>query len=156
MTLLLRLILFLISYTEIVKSKSLIRRVISASGEIIDKGYKQDFENVQGYLDEAEAKMFAIAEKRSTNQLVDASEIIKASLEKLEELYENKSDVIGVPSGFVELDNLTAGFQPGEITIIAARPSMGKTAFSLNLSLHAALREKSTSLTFLWRWQKNS
>ncbi|MBT4760226.1 MAG: replicative DNA helicase [Bdellovibrionaceae bacterium] len=129
-------------YAKIVNEKSLIRKVISTSTGIIGKAYEQDFDDIHSFIDGAEAEIFSIAENRTQAGLVGASELVKASLEKLEELYANQGEVTGVPSGFLELDEMTAGFQPGEMTIIAARPSMGKTAFSLNLALHAALNEK--------------
>ena len=122
--------------------KALIRRLIHSAQEIVDKGYEQDFNDVESFVDGAEASVFAIAEKRNDSGLVEASELVKGTLEKLEELYALKSDVTGVASGFTELDDMTAGFQSGEIIILAARPSMGKTAFSLNLCIQAALREK--------------
>jgi replicative DNA helicase len=129
-------------YAKIVAEKALVRKLITTSSGIIDKAYSQDFEDVHSFIDSAEAEIFSIAENRQQSGLVGATELIKASLEKLEELYANQGAVTGVPSGFLELDEMTAGFQPGEMTIIAARPSMGKTAFSLNLALHAALTEK--------------
>ena len=130
------------SYCKIVTDKALIRRLIHSAQEIVDKGYEQDFKDVESFVDGAEASVFAIAEKRNDSGLVEASELVKGTLEKLEELYALKSDVTGVASGFTELDDMTAGFQSGEIIILAARPSMGKTAFSLNLCIQAALREK--------------
>lgn len=130
------------SYCKIVTDKALIRRLIHSAQSIVDKGYEQDFKDVESFVDGAEASVFAIAEKRNDSGLVEASELVKGTLEKLEELYALKSDVTGVASGFTELDDMTAGFQSGEIIILAARPSMGKTAFSLNLCIQAALREK--------------
>lgn len=130
------------SYAKIVKDKSLLRRVIQANQEFADKAYNQDFENIDAFLDSLEAKVFQLAESKATSGLTDASELVKLSLEKIETLYSNQAMVTGVSSGFHDLDELTAGFHPGELTIIAARPSMGKTAFSLNIAMHAALRDK--------------
>lgn len=130
------------SYAKIVKDKSLLRRVILASQEFADKAYNQEFENIDAFLDTMEAKVFQLAESKATTGLTDASELVKLSIEKIESLYANQALVTGVPSGFMELDELTAGFHPGELTIIAARPSMGKTAFSLNIAMQAALRDK--------------
>ena len=130
------------SYAKIVQDKSLLRKVIQSSQEFLDKAYTQEFENIDAFLDSMEAKVFQLAESKTTNDLTDATELVKVSLEKLESLYASQMMVTGVPSGFNELDDLTAGFHPGELTILAARPSMGKTALSLNIALHAALREK--------------
>jgi replicative DNA helicase len=130
------------SYAKIVQEKSLLRKVISSSQEFVDKAYTQEFENVDAFLDSLEARVFQLTESKTVNGLTDASELVKVSLEKIESLYGNQMTVTGVPSGFNELDDLTAGFHPGELVIVAARPSMGKTAFSLNVALHAVLREK--------------
>jgi replicative DNA helicase len=89
-----------------------------------------------------------VAEMSNSQDLIDASQLVKISLERLEFLYANKGDVTGVASGFFDLDKLTSGFQPGELVIVAARPSMGKTAFSLNLAMSAALREKKSVAYF--------
>lgn len=130
------------SYGKIVQEKSLLRKVIGASQEFIDKSYAQEFENMDAFLDSMEARVFQLAENKQTSGLTDASELVKVSLEKIESLYGNQQTVTGVPSGFNELDELTAGLHPGELIIVAARPSMGKTAFSLNIAVHAALNEK--------------
>lgn len=130
------------SHAELVRDKSLLRRIIQISQNFIDRAYKQDFEDLPSFLDSVEADVFRVAEQKTVQGLVDASDLVKSSLEKLEELYNRKADVTGIPSGFIDLDAMTAGFQSGEMTIVAARPSMGKTAFSLNLALHAALKEK--------------
>ncbi|MGE3680468.1 MAG: replicative DNA helicase [Bdellovibrionales bacterium] len=130
------------SYAKIVRDKALLRRVIQASQEFVDKAYTQEFENMDAFLDTMEAKVFQLAESKTTSGLTDASELVKLSLEKIESMYANQMMVTGVASGFTELDELTAGFQPGEMIIIAARPSMGKTAFSLNIALNAALHNK--------------
>lgn len=136
------------TYSKIIREKSLLRKVISLTGEIAEQAYTQDFVDVSSFMDQIEAKVFSIAEQKQVSGLVDSSDLVKASLEKLEYLYANRGQVTGVCSGFTELDEMTAGFQPGEITIIAARPSMGKTAFSVNIALNAALREKKSVAYF--------
>lgn len=130
------------SYAKIVQEKSLLRKIIQSSQEFVDQAYGQEFENMDTFLDTIEAKVFQLAESKVQSGLIDASELVKLSLEKIESLYANQLMVTGVPSGFSELDDLTAGFHPGEMTILAARPSMGKTALSLNIALHAAMNEK--------------
>lgn len=132
----------LVAYANIVRDKSVLRKVVHVSKGFIDKALNPDFEDLNVFLDSIEQQVFEVGQARNTQGLVDASELVKASLEKIEELYAQKMKVTGIPSGFLELDDLTAGFQPGEFIIIAARPSMGKTAFSLNITLNAALREK--------------
>jgi replicative DNA helicase len=130
------------SYATIVREKSLLRRIIHTSHDFIEKAYTQEFVDLDSFLNHVESEVFKIAETTSSNDLVDASQLVKISLEKLEQLYAQKGEVTGVGSGFFELDKMTSGFQPGELIIVAARPSMGKTAFSLNLALNATLREK--------------
>ncbi len=129
------------SYGKIVHEKALLRKLIHVSAEIAEKAYGESYEDVESFLDEVEGQIFSIGEKKQSG-LVGAAELIKASIDKLTELSTRAGDVVGISSGFKDLDKMTAGFQPGEITIIAARPSMGKTAFSLNIAQHAAIREK--------------
>lgn len=130
------------NYAQIVRDKSVLRKIISTGADFIDKAYGQNFADIDGFLNEVESSIFQIAEMSTSQDLVDASQLVKLSLERLEQLYANKGDVTGLSSGFFELDKITAGFQPGELIIVAARPSMGKTAFSLNLALAAGLRNK--------------
>lgn len=136
------------SHAKIIKEKALLRQVINIGQTFAEKAYSADFTDVETFLNEFEASAFKIAEIKSGQDLVDASQLVKLSLEKLELLYANRGDVTGIPSGFFELDKMTAGFQPKEMAIIAARPSMGKTAFSLNIATHAALREKKSVAYF--------
>ena len=136
------------SYAKIVHEKALLRKLIHMSAEMAEKAFGESYESVEGFLDEIEGQIFAITEKKKTQGLVGAAELIKDSLNRLTELSERKADLTGVASGFKGLDKLTAGFQPGELTIIAARPSMGKTAFSLNIAQHVVLREKKSLAYF--------
>jgi replicative DNA helicase len=130
------------TYAEIVSQKALLRRLIQTTGNISERAYESDFEDVNSFLDQVESEVFAIADRKKTSGLVPASEIVRVSLEKIEDLYHKKAKITGVSSGFTELDKMTAGFQAGDLIIVAARPSMGKTAFSLNIAQHVALREK--------------
>ncbi len=129
------------SYANIVKEKALLRKLISKSTATIEKAFNQDYENVDSFLNEVESEIFALAETKQEKQgLVGAAELIKLSIDKLTELSTRSDEYTGVPSGFDNLDDLTAGFQAGDLIIIAARPSMGKTAFSLNLAQNMAIR----------------
>ncbi|MAV90711.1 MAG: replicative DNA helicase [Bdellovibrionaceae bacterium] len=132
----------ILSYAKIVHEKSLLRRVIQTSQGFITKAFEGDFESMDAFMDTVESNIFHLTESSSQGGLVDASSLVKTSLEKLESLYGQQLTVTGIPTGFAELDDMTSGFQPGELIVIAARPSMGKTAFSLNVALHAALKEK--------------
>ena len=130
-------------YSKIVKEKSLLRKLIKANTEILDRAYDQTYENIDSFIDEAEGKIFGIGQQREVSGgLVGAAELIKVSIDKLTELSLKQEDITGIATGFGPLDKITAGFQPGDMVIIAARPSMGKTAFSLNLALNASLHMK--------------
>lgn len=136
------------NYAQIVREKSVLRKIISVGSDFVEKAYTQDFADLDSFLNEVESSIFHVAEMTTNQDLVDASQLVKMSLERLEHLYATKGDITGVASGFYDLDKMTSGFQPGELIIIAARPSMGKTAFSLNVALSAALREKKTIAYF--------
>jgi replicative DNA helicase len=142
-------------YAKIVKEKALLRQIIQMSQSTIDEAFAS-VDDVDTFLDRVEARVFQVAEQKSANGLVDASELVKSSLQKIEELYASKAAVTGTPTGFIDLDEMTAGFQPGEMIILAARPSMGKTAFGLNVALHAALREKKNVAFFSVEMGKES
>lgn len=136
------------SYAKIVRDKSLLRKVIHSSSHLIEKAYEEDFTDVESFIDHAEGEFYKLGETKKTEGLVSAIEVVKSSVVKIEELYKRRSDITGVPTGFAMLDRMTSGFQPGELIIIAARPSMGKTAFSLNLAQHMALRSQKTIAYF--------
>ncbi len=127
------------SYINIVEEKSILRRLIKASTEIIEQSYNKQ-SNVIEVLDAAEKQIFDIAEKRSTSDFEPMNTVLERGFLEIEKLYNNKGQITGIPSGFPELDSKTSGFQKGDMILIAARPSMGKTTFALNLAEHAALR----------------
>ncbi len=136
------------SYAKIVHEKALLRTLIHMSGEMVEKAYDESYETVESFLDEVEGKIFSITEKKKSQGMTGAAELIKESMNRLTDLFERKVEFTGISSGFKALDKMTSGFQPGEITIIAARPSMGKTAFSLNIAQHVILREKKSLAYF--------
>lgn len=130
----------LISYINIVSDKSMLRKLIRASTEIMDDSYtKQD--EVNAVVEEAEKRIFNIAEKRNSGGFEAISTILERGFVEIERVYNNKGTTTGVSTPFPELDRMTSGFQKGDMVLIAARPSMGKTTFALNLAEHAALRE---------------
>jgi replicative DNA helicase len=144
------------SHAKIVKDKATLRRLISINSQLIEKAYEQDFIDVESFVDQAESEIFKIGENKTKTGLVGSMEIVKASIQKIEELYKNKAEITGIGTGFKKLDEMTAGLHPGEMTIIAARPSMGKTAFSLNVAQHIALRLKKTVAYFSLEMGKES
>ncbi|MFL0248324.1 replicative DNA helicase [Candidatus Clostridium stratigraminis] len=127
------------SYIKIVAEKSMLRKLIKASSEIIEDSYsKQD--DVPAVLDAAEQRVFNIAEKRGNSDFEPMSTVLEKGFLEIERLFGNKGEITGISSGFPDLDAKTSGFQKGDMVLVAARPSMGKTTFALNLAQNAALR----------------
>lgn len=124
-------------YARIVREKAILRQLIGAATEIATRGYEEKG-NVDEFLDAAEKVIFDISEKRVKASFVKLGEMMKDSIKMVERLYERKEMVTGVPTGFKDLDKLTAGLQPSDLIVVAARPGMGKTAFCLNIAAHAA------------------
>ena len=134
-------------YAKIVKEKAILRKLIQTSTEIITQSY-EDRGDVEGFLDEAERAIFDISENRVRPSFYPIKDVVKGSFKILERLYEKKELVTGVPSGFKDLDRMTAGFQPSDLIIVAGRPSMGKTAFCLNVAQYAAIEKKNPVAIF--------
>ncbi len=128
-------------YARIVREKAILRKLIETSTEIITQSY-QDRGDVENFLDEAEKSIFEISERRVKPSFYSIREVVKHSLDTISKLYEKKELITGVPSGFKDLDKMTAGFQPSDLIIVAGRPSMGKTAFCLNVAQYAAIERK--------------
>ncbi|MCA9750997.1 MAG: replicative DNA helicase [Gemmatimonadetes bacterium] len=125
-------------HATIVREKSLLRQMITACGEIAEGAY-QEPEDVGSYIDQAEHVMFEISEGGPRKGFVAVKDLLHDSFEKIEKLYNEKKLVTGVATGFTDLDTATAGFQPSDFIVIAARPSMGKTAFTLNVAEHVSV-----------------
>jgi len=125
-------------YARIVREKGILRHLITVATGIATRGL-EDQGNVDEFLDEAEKSIFDISEKRINSSFVFLGDMMNDSIKMVEKLYERKEMITGVPTGFNDLDKLTAGLQPSELIVVAGRPSMGKTAFSLNVAAHAAL-----------------
>jgi replicative DNA helicase len=125
-------------YARIVREKAVLRRLIRKGSEIVEECYRDQID-LEDFLDEVERGIFQIAEDRVRKSYFPMKDIVKASFETIERLYERKALITGVPSGFVDLDTLTAGFQASDLIVVAARPSMGKTALCLDIARHAAV-----------------
>jgi replicative DNA helicase len=125
-------------YARIIREKSLLRRLINRTTEIASKSYHFSGE-AEDLLDEAEKAIFEISEAKINPLVYPLSDVIKDSFGTIEQLYDQREKIIGVPSGFSKLDKLTSGFQNSDLIIIAGRPSMGKTAFALNIARNAAV-----------------
>ena len=126
-------------YARIVKERATLRNLIQSANRILGMAYRAE-EDADALLDQAEQEIFAIAEGRIHTGFVPLSDLVQGSFTAIEQLQEHKGLVTGVPSGFVDIDNLTSGFQPADLVIIAARPSMGKTSFVLNVAQHVGIK----------------
>ncbi|MBX7346573.1 replicative DNA helicase [Clostridium chauvoei] len=135
------------SYIKIVEEKSLLRKLIKSSTEIIEESYNSQ-DKVDDVLDLAQKKVFDIAEKNGANDYESLSTVLERGFLEIEKLFNNKGSITGVGSGIRDLDAKTSGFQKGDMVLIAARPSMGKTTFSLNIAENAALKEGKSVVIF--------
>jgi replicative DNA helicase len=125
-------------HSHIVREKALLRGLLRSANEIAGKVYEDNLD-AEDLVDYAEKSIFDISDKRVKASFVSLKEVIKSSFEMIEHLYDKKETVTGVPSGFKDLDDLTTGFQKGDLIVVGGRPSMGKTAFTLNVAQHVGL-----------------
>ena len=130
---------------HIIQEKSILRKIIQLCSDLRQRAISQDFLKLEHFIDSLERDLFQFTEGVSKNQLLPIPDMVEAGLRRLEELQHKKLTVTGLSTSFTELDHLTSGFQPGEFSIIAARPSMGKTALSLNMALSASLNQKTVA-----------
>ena len=132
-------------YAEIVRERSVMRNLAEVGTAIADSAYTPAGRNARQLLDEAESKVFEIAEQGSRGEkgFVPLQPLLTEVIERIDELYhrDNPSEVTGTPTGFSDLDSMTSGLQPGDLIIVAGRPSMGKTAFSINIAEHVGVEE---------------
>jgi replicative DNA helicase len=142
-------------YARIVKEKATLRNLIFAANKILRNAYEADQES-DVVLDEAESAIFAVAEDRLKAGFIQMKDLVKESFPKIEQLFEQKRLITGVPTGFVDLDEMTRGFQPGDLVIVAARPSMGKTSLVLNVAQHVATQPDLTVGFFSLEMSKES
>ncbi len=126
------------NYSKIVEEKALLRKLIKASSDIVDMGFNAS-EEVSYILDRAEQSVFDILQKRSSQGFVPIKDVLVDTFNNLEEMYNNKGNITGIPTGFNDLDFKTSGLHNSDLILIAARPAMGKTAFALNLAQNAAV-----------------
>lgn len=134
-------------YSRLVKEKSLRRRAIEAAGKIANDAFN-DETNTQEFLDSAEQLILGISDYRVRPSFHRVSEVVSDSIQIVERLYDQKELVTGVPTGYQRLDELTAGLQPSDLIIIAARPSMGKTAFALNIAQYVGISKQKAAALF--------
>lgn len=130
-------------YAEIVRDRSILRKLVSASDEIATNAFNPKGRLVSEIVDESEQKIFKIGEqgKRNKQGFQAMDTLVVSLLDRVQEMADNPNDVTGVPTGFYDLDRMTAGLQAGDLIVLAARPSMGKTALAINIAEHVALNE---------------
>lgn len=144
-----------ISYARIIREKAVVRGLVNAATEISTQGYDGALD-ADSLMDFAERKIFEISENRMRPTFVGVRDVVKDSFKRIEQLFESKKEITGLATGFKELDNMTSGLQPGDLIILAARPSMGKTAFALNMAEHAAIHENAAVAIFSVEMSKES
>lgn len=129
------------SYAQIIQKKATLRRLITAANNILELGYQEEKE-VDEVLDKSEQSVFAVSQKFLKEKFTHIKEILTGAFDRIDELHREKGKLRGLPTGFSELDNLLGGFQKSDLIILAARPSVGKTSFALDIARHAAVRYK--------------
>lgn len=142
-------------HAKIVKEKAILRRLISTATNIVTQGYEPD-QDVEALLDTAEQLIFEIAGSKAKSGIVSIKELIKNSIETIEKLYQRKTQVTGIPTGYQDIDIITAGLQPADLIIIAGRPSMGKSALMCGFAEHAAVIQKVPTAIFSLEMSKES
>ena len=142
-------------HAQIVKEKALRRRLIEVSTVIVQEAYESQLTSFE-LLDDAEAKIFQVAQARAKEGFTRIKELLWPTMERIEALQHGGKTITGVASGFTDLDDMTSGFQPADLVIVAARPSMGKTAFVLNIAQHAAIVDQVPVAFFSLEMSKES
>ncbi|GLC90088.1 replicative DNA helicase [Lysinibacillus piscis] len=134
-------------YAKIVEEKALLRRLIRVATKIVEDGYTREDE-VEALLGEAEKKMMEVANRKNAGDFKHVKDVLVETFDNIERLQSQKGDVTGIPTGFRDLDNITAGFQRNDLIIVAARPSVGKTAFALNVAQSVAVQARENVAIF--------
>lgn len=134
-------------YSRIVKEKSILRLLINSATRIVTESYETQ-ESVDHVLDRAEKMIFEISDRRIEGGFSSIKDIVKDSIEAIDKLYQNKAHITGIPTGFTDFDIKTAGLQPSDLIVIAGRPSMGKSAFAINIVEHCSILEKIPTVFF--------
>ncbi|MET4562583.1 replicative DNA helicase [Lysinibacillus parviboronicapiens] len=134
-------------YAKIVEEKALLRRLIRVATKIVEDGYTREDE-VEALLGEAEKKMMEVANRKNAGDFKHVKDVLVETFDNIEQLQSRKGDVTGIPTGFRDLDHITAGFQRNDLIIVAARPSVGKTAFALNVAQSVAVQARENVAIF--------
>lgn len=145
------------AYADIVRDRSVTRQLIKVAGQIADSGYHPDGRTTAELLDQAEQKVFAIAEQKArTGSPVQIKDLLTTALERIDVLFHSNNPITGLPTGFPDLDDMTSGLQRSDLIIIAGRPSMGKTVLGVNIAENVAITTKQPVLIFSMEMPGNS
>ncbi|MFN3202949.1 MAG: replicative DNA helicase [Bradymonadia bacterium] len=135
-------------HAQIVSERAEIRRLISTAGSIIEKANSGEYEDTSRLFDEAQQKIFEVGQKQQTKSFTAMKDGVKEVIDEIRKAFETKTAITGTPTGFQDLDHMTAGFHPGDLIILAARPAMGKTTLALNIATNAAVMGKVSVAVF--------
>jgi len=141
-------------YVKIIEEKSILRNLINSATKIVTMGYEEK-EDAKVLMDKAEHLMFEVSQRNLGQAFVPIKDILQDSFEKIEDLYHRDEYITGIPTGFAEFDDITTGFQPSELIVIAGRPGMGKTAFCMNIAQNAAITKNTPVAIFSLEMSKS-
>lgn len=144
----------IVHYANIIRRKGTLRRLISASTDIVGLGYQEDLD-LESLLDQAEQKLFSVSQKYLKQNFIALSEILHETFDRIDELHREKGKLRGVPTGFTDLDNKLGGLQKSDLVILAARPSMGKTSLALDIVRQVAMNENKAVAIFSLEMSKD-
>lgn len=142
-------------YAHIIEDKALLRRLIRTATQIATDGYSREDE-LDMLMDEAEKSILEVSQRKNVGAFKNIKDVLVKTYDDIEILHNRKGDITGIPTGFNELDKMTAGFQRNDLIIVAARPSVGKTAFALNIAQNVATKTDENVAIFSWKWVRNN
>lgn len=137
----------IVHYAKVVQKKALLRRLINAASDIVEAGYREG-DDIEKILDDAEQKLFSVSQKYIKQDFIPIRSILESAFNRIDELHRDGNKFRGIPTGFADLDGILAGLQKSDLLILAARPSIGKTSFALDIARHVAVREKAAVAMF--------
>ena len=140
-------------YALIIRDKSILRQLVNTGSTIVSEAFNETYPPYE-VLDKSQAALFNISQQNNNKGFSKVSDLVRPTLKNLEKLHSDKRDIPGLRTGFTDLDGMTAGLQPSELIVLAARPSMGKTSFALNIAEHVAVEEKKPVAIFFLEMSK--
>src|SRR5690606_34356771 len=135
-------------YARIVRERAVLRRLVEAGTRIVQLGYATDGGDVEDIVNNAQAEIYAVSEQRTSEDYLPLAEIINGTMEEIEAASSREAGLVGVPTGFSELDKLTNGLHPGQMVVIAARPAIGKSTLGIDIARSAAIKHNMATVVF--------